>query len=491
MSAKLASSSSSSNSQPSSGNVSINNEFGLGNEAQIIVDDPEGGEGGGSGEMTQTQQQQQQQQPSSTTSSWLHQVKGRIAKTVEEKYTEYKHDRELKRQALSKANAANTDEPFEELNFDESADGAGLSQSLPHSFSDDQLIAGNNIERPPSTDNMTLNSRRTSTPVTDELVVKSGDHSAPQTPKERRRFTFGFLDRSPKPAPITTETSATATTTASSASSSIASTPSTATAPAQQQQQPPPPPPVGTTTPTKSLRSRMMGLMGKSPAPSNNGASSSPMPIQEPKVSVRMQDVRGSSSASPMGEDPFTGLDLNLSSSAEKSSTLIGVGGGDTLGLHDMSDVETAMEAHEELTFEGSGDDIDDGGQDTITGANRRRLRQDVDAEIIQGPPGGVNRGGDDLGSLGFQEAMKTYWVWAGLPVCFLLFLQLLPLPAWVIGFVTGILIGIPTAVYATWSFCSDGTTRTPFIENVQRKEVSRPAIIVQEELKRIYVSRH
>ena len=33
-----------------------------------------------------------------------------------------------------------------------------------------------------------------------------------------------------------------------------------------------------------------------------------------------------------------------------------------------------------------------------------------------------------------------------------------------------------------------ENTPRTPFIENVQRKEASRPAIIVQEELKRIYV---
>ena len=30
---------------------------------------------------------------------------------------------------------------------------------------------------------------------------------------------------------------------------------------------------------------------------------------------------------------------------------------------------------------------------------------------------------------------------------------------------------------------------RTPFIENIQTKEAERPAIIVQEELRRIYVS--
>ena len=30
---------------------------------------------------------------------------------------------------------------------------------------------------------------------------------------------------------------------------------------------------------------------------------------------------------------------------------------------------------------------------------------------------------------------------------------------------------------------------RTPFIENIQTKKAERPAIIVQEELRRIYVS--
>ena len=36
-------------------------------------------------------------------SSWLGQVKGRIAKTVQEKYSEYKHDNELRKQANAAA----------------------------------------------------------------------------------------------------------------------------------------------------------------------------------------------------------------------------------------------------------------------------------------------------------------------------------------------------------------------------------------------------
>jgi hypothetical protein len=86
-------------------------------------------------------------------------------------------------------------------------------------------------------------------------------------------------------------------------------------------------------------------------------------------------------------------------------------------------------------------------------------------------------------------QALLKYWWSIGLPLCFLLFLQLLPLPSWVVGFTTGILLAIPTAVYGTWSFLDDNTPRTQFIDNVDTKKVERPAIIVQEELHRIYVS--
>ena len=34
-----------------------------------------------------------------------------------------------------------------------------------------------------------------------------------------------------------------------------------------------------------------------------------------------------------------------------------------------------------------------------------------------------------------------------------------------------------------------DETPKTPFLENIGRKKAARPAIIVQEELKRVYVS--
>lgn len=81
----------------------------------------------------------------------------------------------------------------------------------------------------------------------------------------------------------------------------------------------------------------------------------------------------------------------------------------------------------------------------------------------------------------------QNYWWSFGLPLCLLLFFQLLPLPSWCVGFLTGILIGIPTATYVTYTFMDDNMPRTPFMENLHRKKVERPAIIVQEELKRIY----
>ena len=56
-------------------------------------------------------------------------------------------------------------------------------------------------------------------------------------------------------------------------------------------------------------------------------------------------------------------------------------------------------------------------------------------------------------------------------------------------GFLTGILVGVPTAAYITYNLMDDETPKTPFLENISRKKAARPAIIVQEELKRVYVS--
>ena len=97
--------------------------------------------------------------------------------------------------------------------------------------------------------------RRSSTPVSTEDLQSSQQ----TTPKERRRFAFGFLDRKPV---------ASGSNEAILASSSEAITPKTSTAPIAAS--------AGSTTPTKStLRSRMMEkFMGKSPS-----ASSTPIAI--------------------------------------------------------------------------------------------------------------------------------------------------------------------------------------------------------------------
>ena len=47
----------------------------------------------------------------------------------------------------------------------------------------------------------------------------------------------------------------------------------------------------------------------------------------------------------------------------------------------------------------------------------------------------------------------------------------------------------MPTAAYITYNLMDDETPKTPFLENIGRKKAARPAIIVQEELKRVYVS--
>ena len=78
----------------------------------------------------------------------------------------------------------------------------------------------------------------------------------------------------------------------------------------------------------------------------------------------------------------------------------------------------------------------------------------------------------------------------AVLPICVILLLQILPFPAWFIGFITGILIAVPTSAYLTYWFFggSDLPAPTPFVDNIQRKVAQRPAIIVQEELERKFI---
>lgn len=74
-------------------------------------------------------------------------------------------------------------------------------------------------------------------------------------------------------------------------------------------------------------------------------------------------------------------------------------------------------------------------------------------------------------------------------PVAFLSFLQFLPLPYWLTGFITGLVIGVPCTIYIMWViFIKDDAEPSKFVDNLKKKVPKRPAIIVQEELEREFV---
>ena len=108
---------------------------------------------------------------------------------------------------------------------------------------------------------------------------------------------------------------------------------------------------------------------------------------------------------------------------------------------------------------------------------------EDVDVDVIEVPPSEMSWFRAD-GSL-------AYWWMAALPICALLFIQIFPLPQWVIGFITGTLITGPLVGYVTWSVTKDdgksgaGIRQVPFDEKIGQKVAKKPAIIVQEELER------
>lgn len=116
-----------------------------------------------------------------------------------------------------------------------------MAKSLPHSFSEESTL--NQVENEDAM--MALGARRSSTPVSTEEIQRSN----PQSPKEKRRFTFSFLEKKPQ----------------TGEAESVQNTPQSSDKSAP-----------GNVTPTKSsLRSRMMErIMGKSPH-----ASSIPIPI--------------------------------------------------------------------------------------------------------------------------------------------------------------------------------------------------------------------
>ena len=149
--------------------------------------------------------QESENQKGAAGGTWLHTVKGRIAKTVEEKYTEYKNEKEMRKlhqqtnaHSSNLSNQFNIDGSFDDflLENDDADEDVVVEEKdknyLTHSLSEDTALSktfddtvdDSNIE------DMMVQGRRSSTPV-------STENSQQTSPKEKRRFTFGFLERKP------------------------------------------------------------------------------------------------------------------------------------------------------------------------------------------------------------------------------------------------------------------------------------------------------
>lgn len=429
--------------------------------------------------------------PSATSTgppSWLNQVKGRIAKTVEERYAVYKTEKEQRKSSGSsvvtstpvKLSHVGTSQSLDLSDDDDLGEaihrGGRLSRtnsasheechrlnlerdSLPHSMSAQQMAFTSlppelNL---PATADMDLSSvmlnPSQSEPEDDERTPLAVTEPAPA----RRKFTFSsFLEKRTKDesaAPITT-------TTATTRAESV----------------PPIPIPISTSsqidhegggsgssaaaTPTRtsSLRLRMMGLMGKSPSATSNNNTK--------EIPVSLRDLNN-----PNVEDPFSGL-TDLSPDNEADTSLAG-NVGPRPQDDDLEPVETALEADEMLVFDPSLPDS----------------RQSEDEILSDDEPDAQNDSQEE--HLGLTSLLSQYWWIASLPICILVLLQLLPFPSWLIGFITGFLIATPMAIYVMWTQFIEPKLppRTKFIENVRKRVPKQEAIIVQEELERKYVS--
>ena len=487
-------------------------------------------------------------------SSWFGQAKSRLAKTVQEKYSEYKHESELRKQAAAAAIAiprASNEIPQEHLmdhqsdemkhiddniewpkgishsssfdgNFSEPSSLSSVSaeklMSEIHSFepkssksienlekSDSNLFyynqAAKEIERimqenrkKLSFDSETQNKEEenlpepseSKTPVPEdgnensvEPLIKSKDiensHnknvSPTQTPERLRRRYFPSLYSSFRSSktnsphvsnvdsgntndPISDnfedltniENKVTGT-----ASLVVGSVPAT------------------THTPSKgSIKNRVWNLMGKSSGSNSVSNTSQPLSIttSENNVeSIASMSMRELSERSPL-EDPFSGLgtSFDMYDKVSPDREL-------SLNQDGEDEVEAGIEADEFVFVK----DPDTPISDEDKGTNGS-----VDAEVIVQPP--------DSYSFWPLDNLQYWWM-AALPICVILLLQILPLPAWLIGFVTGILIAIPISAYVTYLFFGQPLEPiTPFIEDIKPKVAKRPAIIVQEELERKFV---
>ena len=427
-------------------------------------------------------------------SSWLHSVKGRIAKTVEEKkreYSELKAERELRRQILLQQQAAMGAETDlvtrETASLHGSVDSSGSDEkrgdeivrafedetaclegshhdlslssdastvTMSHSVSESRINEsgtlgsggeGNNAEVCSS-----LPDFRTSQSF-DEFMTKDKPEEGEEeeedlktpllfeteepdqskaTPKERRRFAF-FSSRSanatPKKEEFVDRFPASEPNPTASANS-VTATPTRAT-----------------------LRERVMGYMRKTPS-SGPGTSGG-------RGSLTIRDLGGSA------EDPFSMSSLEPSPVTEENSVMDGKADDD-----DEDSVEEAVEADELLVYDPASDDASD--------------PLHSDEADVGGIDGQMAVAADD------SNLLSHYWWLASLPICAVILVQFLPLPSWVLGFLSGIVLS--AFLIAFWKylkFVRDSDSGTRFIENVRKKLPNKPAIIVQEELEREYVS--
>ena len=488
------------------------------------------------------------------TSSWLGQVKGRIAKTVQEKYSEYKHESELRKQAAAAAitiprvsneglNEQSVGHQTNEMKqVDDNIDwpkGISHSSSFDGNLSEPSSLSSSSAEKlmsemhPPepkaskSIENLgkgesnlyyytqaskeierimeenkkkrefdfeqrkneeesSLESPESKTPVPedgDENPIESFSKSKntensqnknispTQTPERMRRRYFPSLyssfrsskTNSPQLANIDSaniydpvsdniEDMANNSHKATDTNSSVVGSA-----------------PAVTHTPSKgSIKNRVWNLMGKTSVSNSVSTSSQPVsiPTSESNIeSFASMSMRELSERSPL-EDPFSGLgtsfDMYDKISPDRESSPYQEG---------EDEVEAGIEADEYVFVK---------DPDTPVNDDEKGTNGSVDAEVIVQTP--------ETYSFWPLENLQFWWM-AALPLCVILLLQILPLPSWLIGFVTGILIAVPLSAYVTYLlFGQPLEPITPFIEDIKPKVAKRPAIIVQEELERKFV---
>ena len=434
-------------------------------------------------------------------SSWLHSVKGRIAKTVEEKkreYSELKAERELRRQILLQQQAAMGAETNSVIRRETAslygsadADGGGGSDEekradeFVRAYEDEgACLEGSHRDLSLSSDasTVTISHSVSESRINESGTVGSGgggnegndpevcsslpDFRTSQSfdefmSKDKQEGEEGGEDEGDLKTPLLFETEEPGGKGASRATPkerrrfAFFSSRSANVTPKKEEfvdrfpASEPNPTVSGnsvTATPTRaSLRERVMGFMGKTP--SGSGISS------------------GRGSLTLTAEDPFSMASLEPSPVTEENSIV----GGDKADDDDEDSVEEAVEADELLVYDPASDDAGD--------------PHHGDEADVGGVDGQVAVTED-------ESLLSHYWWVASLPVCAVILVQFLPLPSWILGFLSGIVLSaFLIAFWKYFKFVRDPNFGTRFIENVRKKLPNKPAIIVQEELERQYVS--